>query len=60
MWPTTGANRSHCWGSTLADRRPRRSLKASLAARELSLLRWLALVSSQAEPLPAGPLQNAN
>ena len=43
-----------------ADGRHRRSLKASLAAGERSLQRWLALVGSQAVPLRAGPLLNAN
>ena len=43
-----------------ADGRHRRSLEASLAAGERSLQRWLALVGSQAVPLPAGPLLNAN
>ena len=43
-----------------ADGRHRRSLEASLAAGERSLQRWLAVVGSQAVPLPAGPLLNAN
>ena len=43
-----------------ADGRHRSSLAASLAAGERSLQRWLALVGSQAVPLPAGPLLNAN
>jgi molybdopterin-guanine dinucleotide biosynthesis protein A len=43
-----------------ADGRHRSSLEASLAAGERSLQRWLAVVGSQAVPLPAGPLLNAN
>jgi molybdopterin-guanine dinucleotide biosynthesis protein A len=43
-----------------ADGRHRSSLAASLAAGERSLQRWLAVMGSQAVPLPAGPLLNAN
>ena len=43
-----------------ADGRHRSNLEASLAGGEPSLQRWLAVVGSQAEPLPAGPLLDAN